>query len=80
MIDEHLRADAPTVTPAADEARSCLSCRAWSPWLTETGDCLFHALQRRAAIAAGAAGIPLSKAARMTSADETCDGWEALRS
>lgn len=76
---EWLRTDLPIVT-SAGVGRSCASCGNWSPWLSETGDCLFHAYTRRQQMiddAPPADRLPL-KSARMTSADEVCDGWKAI--
>lgn len=79
---EVLRTDDPAVSEALDAVRSCATCRFWSRWLPRTGDCMRYALQRRDAMIAAAdmaefhAAWP-SKAARATSDNETCAGWEA---
>lgn len=78
--------DDPIVGLAGDDGRSCASCANWSQWLGETGDCLFHAYRRREAIIAAENPRELeaaqerwpSRSARMSTADEVCDGWTAL--
>lgn len=74
-LAEFLRTDDPAIREAGVDDRNCAACRFWSRWLRETGECLLHALKRRQAIIDGRAAAP-PKAARVSSAGETCDGFE----
>jgi hypothetical protein len=75
-LPEFLRTDDPLVRDAGVGDRNCAACSFWSRWLPETGDCLLYALRRRKAIAGGATSAETPpKAARVTSAGETCDGF-----
>lgn len=79
MAAEFLRTDDPPVLSAPHAARTCAACRFWSRWLPNTGDCMRWAYLRREELAASARydDVREPKAARMTSIDETCAGWEA---
>lgn len=59
--------------------QACATCRFWSPWLLDIGDCMEYAHKRREAmiVAEDPSQIPPLKAARMTEASDCCDQWAA---
>jgi len=79
---EFLRTDDPPVGDAESSDKECASCRYWSRWLPETGDCLLYAMLRQEALLAAEDMEDFrrdwpSKCTRATSAHETCDKWTA---
>lgn len=79
-LPEFLRTDDPPVRDTADPNRCCGTCRFWSRWLPNTGDCLLYALQRQDALMAAENTDAWrrewpSKSARTSSDLEVCDGW-----
>lgn len=76
MNAEFLRTDEPVVLQADSSASPCSTCAYWFRWLPNTGDCLFYAMQRHAALELGATSVEVPpKSARITDSDETCTGW-----